>query len=514
MALTLLRSILFASAAIYSFLAAYCIRHWRNQLSPRFSLLSLAAVIYTAGYAFELGAGDLETIVFWLKIESFGLSVLPVLWILVAYRSNFNRELPPGLTAALLIVPVLSTVFMSTNEYHGLYYRSIAALEVGGKLLADAVRGPWFCVFIIYTDICILASLAMFFASLRNRKGKYSGRSFWLMLGSVFIMLLQIIYALGLVPYDIDISAFGFLGAGILQAVAIIRYDLLRADSLVKETILSGISEGIIVTDAGNRISDFNKAGTALFPWLGPDSIGKHLEEFSDGRALEKSAVNRKLLLLEKDGSKKWLDVKVAGLSERGRDAGKVFLIRDVTTIQRILRKLYRLANYDSLTKIFNRRRFFDDAGKEVARVLRYGHGIAVLMIDLDHFKRINDTWGHVVGDRMLAAVAKTIRRRIRATDIFGRYGGEEFAIVLVSVDASQARLVSESIRSLVEGMVFRHEDSEIRVTVSIGVSLPWPDAGGKTLESLIVAADNALYQAKSSGRNRVVVLAPNSDGG
>lgn len=514
MAIILLRGILFASAAIYAFLAAYCIRHWRNQLSPRFSLLSLGAVVYTAGYAFELGAQDLETIIFWLKIESFGLSLLPVLWVLVAYRSNFNRELSPGIIAALLVVPVFSTVFMSTNEYHGLYFRSIAALEVDGHLIADAVRGPWFYVFIVYTDICILASLAMFFVSLRDRKGKYSRRSFWLMLGSVFIMFLQIIYALGFSPYDIDISAFGFLGAGILQSVAIIRYDLLRADSLVKETILSGISEGIIVADAGHRITDFNRAGTALFPWLGPDAIGKRLEEFPDGVALEESAVHHRLLLLEKGGPRKWLDVKVASLSERGKDAGKVFLISDVTTVQRILRKLYRLANYDYLTKIFNRRRFFDDAGKEAARVLRYGHSIAVLMIDLDHFKHVNDTWGHQVGDKVLAAVAKTIRQRIRTTDIFGRYGGEEFAIVLVSVDASQAMLVSESIRSLVEGMVVRHEDHEIRITVSIGVALPWPDPDAKNLESLIHAADSALYQAKAGGRNRVVVLETNKTRG
>jgi diguanylate cyclase (GGDEF)-like protein len=162
---------------------------------------------------------------------------------------------------------------------------------------------------------------------------------------------------------------------------------------------------------------------------------------------------------------------------------------------------LRRLATTDPLTGAFNRRHFMDLMVREQRRADRYGAIYSVLMIDIDHFKRVNDTYGHQVGDLAIQAMANACKKMMRPTDIVARYGGEEFIITLTHTDREGALKVAERLREAVAEIVLPTDQGALSFTISVGVSTY---AKPSRLEQIIGAADQALYAAKEGGRNRV----------
>ena len=165
--------------------------------------------------------------------------------------------------------------------------------------------------------------------------------------------------------------------------------------------------------------------------------------------------------------------------------------------------EIYRAMVTDGLTQVANKRALDDFLDKEVARARRHQRSLALLMLDLDHFKSVNDQYGHLTGDVVLKELAALIRPRIRREELFARYGGEEFVIVLPETDHARAREFAEVIRKMVEAKVVSFEGHDIRITISIGVAEYDPTVHA-TPEDLIRAADQNLYEAKNRGRNCV----------
>ena len=178
-------------------------------------------------------------------------------------------------------------------------------------------------------------------------------------------------------------------------------------------------------------------------------------------------------------------------------------LVHDVTERVRLEKELERMATTDALTGADNRHRFFQRAGEELNRALRYGHPLCVLMLDIDHFKYINDSYGHQSGDAVLKALVTLSLNTLRETDVFGRLGGEEFAAILTETDLQGGLLVAERLRESLQMCTVRDAgDNEIRFTVSIGV-VERRDTDAN-MEAIIRRADEALYRAKHMGRNCV----------
>lgn len=171
----------------------------------------------------------------------------------------------------------------------------------------------------------------------------------------------------------------------------------------------------------------------------------------------------------------------------------------------RMFSKINMMATIDGLTGLYNRRYFFEMVEKEFAKFKRHGRALSVCMLDIDHFKRINDTYGHAAGDEVLRQLAGKLTEMLREYDIVGRYGGEEFAVVLPETTPADAGRIMERIRAAIEASVVKTEDgAEIRYTLSIGVSAFAKDSKG--VYGVFEEADKGLYEAKGSGRNRVVV--------
>ena len=188
------------------------------------------------------------------------------------------------------------------------------------------------------------------------------------------------------------------------------------------------------------------------------------------------------------------------------RSAGR-YALKDLIASEKDKCSLYELAMKDPLTRALNRRAFFHFAEREVLRANRHGLDVSTMMIDIDHFKNVNDKYGHAVGDEVLSGLAKTMVDCIRTEDLVGRLGGEEFAMVLPETSPDQARLLAERLRHRVSQTHFQTEKGDLQITISIGISEP------KDVETDIVPAlkrsDMALYEAKRRGRNRVVMAPP-----
>lgn len=161
------------------------------------------------------------------------------------------------------------------------------------------------------------------------------------------------------------------------------------------------------------------------------------------------------------------------------------------------------LANYDGLTGLYNHRTFYALLEDEIARTRRYNHSVSILMLDIDHFKQVNDTYGHVTGDRILEGLARVLEQAVRREDKVCRYGGEEIGVILPETVGHTAVQLAERLRATVEQAVFKDDSGEqIRITVSIGVAA-LPEQAAKP-KDLVIAADAALYAAKQGGCNRV----------
>jgi diguanylate cyclase (GGDEF)-like protein len=173
--------------------------------------------------------------------------------------------------------------------------------------------------------------------------------------------------------------------------------------------------------------------------------------------------------------------------------------------LRQVLAEVQRMATIDALTGILNRRCLFELAEKEFERSQRYESIFALLMLDVDHFKRINDTYGHMLGDEVLKLLTSTIRDTLRQVDHFGRYGGEEFVIIMPETPLELARQAGERLRSLVSQISVPVKGDRIHLTISIGISAY--ETGDRSVEDLFERSDQALYQAKAEGRDRCCVL-------
>ncbi|MBN7769866.1 sensor domain-containing diguanylate cyclase [Marinobacter daepoensis] len=214
--------------------------------------------------------------------------------------------------------------------------------------------------------------------------------------------------------------------------------------------------------------------------------------------------------LTRRDGSKIWVWERGCGVRDDDGSCVLEGIILDISDRKKLECELEAMATRDSLTGVLNRRECSRVLDEELARASRYQRPLALLWIDFDHFKEINDTWGHAAGDLALCSISRLLEESVRSVDALGRFGGEEFVIILPEMDVREAGETAERLRQRVsDHAVVLESGQTIHLTISTGVAV-FPDHG-ETLDALCAAADKAMYWAKKRGRNCVVMAQPGS---
>jgi diguanylate cyclase (GGDEF)-like protein/PAS domain S-box-containing protein len=279
--------------------------------------------------------------------------------------------------------------------------------------------------------------------------------------------------------------------------------------------IVQTAGEGIWLIDAADRTTFINVRLTQLLGHSPDEMLGKSLFEFipAESRPLIEIHLQRcrdgvagqyECPLIGKDCGEIWALLSTNRiLDNEGGYSGILVMLVDITVRKQMEDSLRRLAIQDPLTGLFNRRHFFTLADQEFERSQRYDRPLALLMLDIDHFKKINDFYGHPAGDQVLCAVAAIIHNCLRQVDLLARYGGEEFVILLPETMLLTAMAVAQRIIATLNAATIPTEQGAIQVTASIGLAA-LTTYTGQTLTQLLDWADRALYDAKQSGRNQV----------
>lgn len=278
---------------------------------------------------------------------------------------------------------------------------------------------------------------------------------------------------------------------------------------------LCAIAEGIVIVDTAGRITCLNPAAAHLTGWKEHETLGRALGnavQFTDnqGRALDvlsegcSSDHEQIVSLVRRDGHVILVDGTVAQVHDPDkRSIGTVITFRNVTASTRLTRELVYHANHDSLTGLYNRRAFKSQLQRTIAQAAEFGASHALLYIDLDGFKVVNDRGGHAAGDEMLRQLAVLLRRELRGHDTVARLGGDEFVVLVENCSAAHASAVAEKIRGAIEQFAFTWQQREYRLGASIG-QVDFAD-GARSVDQLIRVADRMCYVAKTGGRNEVV---------
>lgn len=297
-------------------------------------------------------------------------------------------------------------------------------------------------------------------------------------------------------------------------AAAKARLAVLDEENERNLSALCAIADGIAVVDTHGRVTCFNPIAAHLTGWKEDAVLGQPLEDAvrcidHQGRALDVLAdgfsgdPEATVSLVRRDGHVIHIDGAVAPVHARDhRTLGAVVTFRNVTASIRLARELAYQANHDALTGLHNRRAFLSQLQRTLVHARKFGNCTALLYLDLDQFKAVNDGAGHVAGDELLHQLAALLRTQLRERDVVARLGGDEFAVLLENCTPADAAHVAEKMRHAVEGFEFQWDGRSYRVGASIG--LVHFDDDSRSVDELIDLADRLCYAAKDGGRNRV----------
>ncbi|MCW2612728.1 MAG: diguanylate cyclase [Cryptosporangiaceae bacterium] len=538
---------------------------WRRRhtspAAPALALLMSGLVLWASADALERTSVSLGAHLFWEHALYLGVVMAPAGFMALALEmTGRGHRLTPRITLLLAVHPVLVVLIVATDPLHHLFISNPVLIGVDPVLLGWE-RGPLFWAHTAYSYALLATGMGMLIGAWMRSARAYRRQLRSIVLAGAVPWLANVATQFRLIDVGtLDLTPIAFTFTGVVFAWALFRQRLLDLVPIAREQVVDTMGDGVVIVDPHERIADLNPAAIVLLERAGNRrgsvSVGRRAAEVFagwDDLVPLTDEVAREITVGAGTGV---VDVRGTVLRDRtGRSAGHLLVLRDVTrsrqaerviatanralrdqvstieaqlaTIEQLRAELQEQAIRDSLTGLYNRRYLDEMLARELARAHREGYPVSVALLDADHFKHLNDTYGHATGDRMLAAIGRLLGLGVRGGDVACRYGGEEFLVILPNAGQPDAMSRAEQWRTGCaalrvaatddhtgddDGTDADHADdgeATVGVTVSIGVSTAPQD--GADPASVLAAADRALYAAKRGGRDRVVAARPRS---
>lgn len=502
---------IFVPAALI--LAGLIISTWQfrdSDTGKAFLLLAGCALLWVGGFVFETAASSLPSKLFIANLQFLGLCFIPLIWLYLAvsYR-GWTR--PARDWFLLASIPLMTNLVIWTDPLHH-WFRGAPRIDASSTPFPVLVNDYQFWFYFIHVPwgyVCILAAVLVLLRGLRKMQPIYRSQALLLLAALLLPALTDIAYVLGYSPiqyYNLTPAVFS-LSASII-AWDLFRFQLLDLRPIARDHILESIQEGIIVLDQQERIIDLNPAAKRMAR-ITAAAIGKDLQNLQ-------SRLHQVMHDLDRE-EKSWTEIQIGEnpiltyelhFSEikhpSGRPIGRIITLRDNTERAELFHRIEHAAAHDDLTGTLNRQRFAELATQEFQRPGRAEyHRVSMIMFDLDRFKQINDQYGHAAGDEALIKVAQACSRLLRSSDIFGRIGGDEFAVILADTSTDDTARAAERLRAGIEKLEFLAEGQRVWLTSSFGIYTL--QNGNEPFNEVFKRVDKAMYRAKQSGGNRVV---------
>ncbi len=472
--------------------------------------LLIGAIVWSAAQFLRTLVTDLELKVFTLQLEMIGKQIVPTAWFIftITYANNKSAMSQRALVI-LSVLPVTTLLLTFSNSYHHFIWASTGLTSFGNFVGVDLHPGPWFIVISIYAVSLVMSGTVIAVHKLSQSRGRAIS-IVSLILVPVIVCIVTITQDAGLGPVQgIDLTPLGLIVGALLLRSGVLNAGLLTAKRVRRHTVFERLSDMIVIVDQQANVLDYNDAAKR----------GMKIQS-APGESYPRLELPVLLEMIRTHGQRTELtigerayDVHATSLSEAGQpDSGERALVfRDVTqrrkterALQEAKKNLQTQAHTDPLTGLYNRRFFMQRLAEEGERLRRHHNTLSCLLFDLDHFKKVNDTYGHDTGDAVLRMVSRMTNQATRITDVAARIGGEEFAMLLPETDAQGAINLANRLRLSIANSEVIANNQRVKVTASIGIVTV--NRVGDNLDALLGMADKALYRAKDGGRNMVCV--------
>ncbi|SFF19867.1 PAS domain S-box-containing protein/diguanylate cyclase (GGDEF) domain-containing protein [Paenibacillus catalpae] len=493
----------------------------KQAMAKTFIALCFLSAVYIFGSALELSAGTLAEVKFWIAVEYFGMPFLPpVSLMLIMHFLGMDRFLKKRMRLLMYLMPLITLVLVITNDLHHFYYRSIELHTSAAIHKVELNAGPWYIIQGGYTFGCMIGGVALLLLYWNRMRSSYRLQHITMLIGLLLPIIGDFLYLGNMTPAGMDPIPVIMAVTAALYMWGLVSKGMLNVAPVARDTLFESMSDAVLVLDRNNRLVDFNPAAAAVLPELTSFTLGQPIEP------LLKLHTDLSMLDFNAEADEdepriydeiKWTvgeqsyyyQIRSSFIRKKnGPETSKLIVMIDVTERVRLQEQLRVMAYHDGLTGIFNRIHFIQLSEALLHQSAMQDEPLALMLFDIDHFKQINDAFGHDVGDRALLHVVEACRQLLRPEDVFGRYGGEEFVVAMPGITREEAEAAAHRIRSEIaaQSMVAAASERPLSVTASFGVAMAGAgckkEGGG--INKLLKAADNALYEAKNSGRNTV----------